>query len=205
MDSGIYRLTYRNGATYVGKSIHLTTRWKQHFDKLSKGKAAKEMQAAYHASGNQFPRTEVLVYCHPDMLDYYEGFFINDLKPPLNTAIPGELPEQSKVILVCHANEGMAKYSTIELIQALHSSVDEVVELKTQQADVREQLEQLEEDYEELSGAWDDRARRDNWARRDFQAVVESRDTWENSCKVLEAWRRRVEGATWWQRLWKTW
>ena len=44
MDSGIYRLTYRTGETYVGKSIHLTTRWKQHFDKLSKGKAAKNMQ-----------------------------------------------------------------------------------------------------------------------------------------------------------------
>ena len=212
MDSGIYRLTYRNGATYVGKSIHLTTRWKQHFDKLSKGKAAKEMQAAFRASGNQFPRTEVLVYCHPDMLDYYEGFFINDLRPPLNTAIPQELPDRSKEVLVEHANNGFAKHSVITIIEVANNFSNEIIGLREQVEARGEELEELEADYEELSKSWSDRARRDNWAKREYRAVVADRDNLgrvrhklERELKVLEAWRLRVEGATWWQRLWKSW
>ena len=212
MDSGIYRLTYRTGETYVGKSIHLTTRWKQHFDKLSKGKAARNMQDAYHASGNCFPKTEVLLYCHPDMLDYYEGYFINELKPPLNTAIPTELPYESKQVLVHHANNDRAQYSVINILGVLELYAEEVRELKTSKSTLAEQVEELEDDFEELSAAWNDRARRDNWGKRDYRRAVgeweslgRERNRLEKELASLKAWQLRVNKASWWQRLWGTW
>jgi excinuclease UvrABC nuclease subunit len=212
MDSGIYRLTYQNGATYVGKSIHLNTRWKQHFDKLSKGKAAKEMQQAFHASGNQFPRTEVLVYCHPDMLDYYEGYFINELKPPLNTAIPQELPEAAKQTLVKHANRGFANYSVVTVLDAMENQTNKLLDLQSDYQKLEGEFEELEGDYELLEEGWDNRAMRDNWAIEKFRETVAERDSlWELKAKLeqkmesLESWRLRVESANWWQRLWRTW
>lgn len=212
MDSGIYRLTYRTGETYVGKSIHLTTRWKQHFDKLLKGKAAKNMQDAYHASGDCFPRTEVLLYCHPDMLDYYEGYFINELKPPLNTAIPQGLPELSKTVLVEHANLGFAIHSVVTLIQVMHKNANEIIELQKTQRDKDAEIEELEDDFEELSQSWNDRAKRDAWANREYRAVVSERDRLGRDLKVsrdevevLKAWQLRVNKANWWQRLWASW
>ncbi len=212
MDSGIYRLTYRTGETYVGKSIHLTTRWKQHFDKLKKGTAAKNMQDAFYASGGHFPKTEVLLYCHPDMLDYYEGYFINHLRPPLNTAIPQELPELSKEVLVEHANLGFAVHSVVTLIQVMHKNANEIIELEKSQRDKDAELEELEDDFEELSQSWNDRARRDNWAKRDYRRAVDEyeslgreRNKLEQELQSLKSWRLRVEGASWWQRLWGTW
>ena len=201
MDSGIYRLTYRTGETYVGKSIHITTRWKQHFDKLAKGKAAKEMQDAYYASG-EFPRTEVLVYCHRDMLDYYEGYFINYLKPPLNTQIPDALPEEEQEVLVRHANRGFATYSVVTMIEALEQySVEKVQREK--------EFQELELDYEELSESWHNRAVQDNWANQEYRDAVNrygevaaERDYFEVE---LESLQLRVNRANWWQRLWRTW
>lgn len=212
MDSGIYRLTYKTGETYVGKSIHLTTRWKQHFDKLSKGKAAKNMQDAYHASGNHFPKTEVLLYCHPDMLDYYEGYFINHLRPPLNTAIPVELSDHAKEVLVDHANNDRAQYSVVAIIEVLNNFADNLADERNKNSELVEQAEELECEYEELSAAWGDRAKRDNWANREYRAVVAERDRLgrdrhqlEKELATLKSWQLRVERATWWQRLWASW
>ena len=198
MDSGIYRLTYKTGETYVGKSIHLNIRWKQHFDKLSKGKAAKEMQDAYYASDHEYPETEVLLYCHPDMLDYYEGYFINDLKPVLNTAIPTELTEHAKAILVEHANRGFAKYSIVDAIQVMENQVRQL-----------DEFSELEEDYHEISEAWHSRAVRDNWANEEYRTAIDNyleleaeRDYLDEELKSLQF---RVIEANWWQRLWRTW
>jgi hypothetical protein len=205
MDSGIYRLTYKTGETYVGKSIHLNTRWKQHFDKLSKGKAAKEMQDAFNASNGEFPKTEVLVYCHRDMLDYYEGYFINYLKPPLNTQIPDALPPEEQEILVRHANRGFAVYSVVTMIEVLEQYSTERVEL-------REEFEQLELDYHELSQSWSNRAVRDNWASEEYRNAVDGygeveaeRDYLEGELELLQSWQLRVTRANWWQRLWQLW
>lgn len=212
MDSGIYRLTYRTGETYVGKSIHLNMRWKQHFDKLSKGKAAVNMQDAYHASDHEYPRTEVLLYCHPDLLDYYEGYFINHLKPPLNTSIPEELPEESKEVLVSHYNKGRAKFSVVDLISIIEEYKTDEQFLNQEKSELAEKFEELESDYHELSESWADRATRDNWASEDYVKVMEGQEeleayalTLEVEVESLQAWRFRVERASWWQRLWRSW
>jgi hypothetical protein len=212
MDSGIYRLTYKTGQTYVGKSIHLNIRWRQHFDKLSKGKAAVNMQDAYYASDHQFPQTEVLLYCHPDMLDYYEGYFINYLKPELNTSIPDELPEHSKTIIVQHANQGLAGYSVVTMLEVASNFSEKIVDLESLMEAKQEQMEQLEYDYEELSQTWNNRARQDNWAKMDYRLAVErfaeseiDKEYFKQELETLQSWRLRVERASWWQRLWRSW
>ena len=212
MDSGIYRLTYRTGETYVGKSIHLQTRWKQHFDKLSKGKAAKNMQDAYYASNHHYPKTEVLLYCHPDMLDYYEGYFINYLKPGLNTSIPSELPERSKEVLIEHANQGFAKHSLVTMLEVANNFSAKIIDLEAEKVKYQQEFEELELDYDELSQAWHDRAIRDAWANREYQEMWESCEQLSAECgslgskvQELETWKLQVFGAIWWQRLWRTW
>lgn len=83
MTCGIYKLTFPSGRTYIGKSINIEERWKQHFDKLSKGKAAKNMQAEYDSYGE--PSGEVFFECHADHLDIMEETLIARLNPELNT------------------------------------------------------------------------------------------------------------------------
>lgn len=212
MDSGIYQLTYANGATYVGQSKHIQTRWKQHFDKLDKGKAAKEMQDAFRASGNRYPQTEVLLYCHQDMLDYYEGYFINLLHPPLNTQIPPYLSDHEKEILVAHANHGNAVYSVVNLIEVVNKFSKQIADHKNGETQLQKQMDELEADYEELSATWSRRARRDNWAKKEYRIAVDGykhllrvNKTLERELEALRVWKTRAEGASWWDRLFKSW
>jgi hypothetical protein len=86
MTSGIYRLTFANGDTYIGKSINIDTRWNQHRDKLIKGKAAKAMPQAYELYGH--PEGEVLFECHSDHIDLVEACLISRLRPTLNATRP---------------------------------------------------------------------------------------------------------------------
>jgi excinuclease UvrABC nuclease subunit len=86
MTSGVYRLTFSNGADYIGKSVDIATRWKQHMDKFRAGKATRLMQAAYDAWGE--PNAEVLVECHEDHIDIVESCLISRLRPRLNSTIP---------------------------------------------------------------------------------------------------------------------
>jgi len=212
MDSGIYQLTYQTGETYVGKSIHLQTRWRQHFDKLSKGKAAKNMQDAYEASDHHYPQTEVLLYCHPDMLDYYEGYFINHLKPPLNTSIPQELSKHYKDVIITHANNGFAKHSVVTIIEVVNNFYNKIADLEAEKTQQESELAEIESDFEELSAAWGDRARRDAWANREYRVATNERNKFlklsrdlESEVQELQSWRLRVEQANWWQRLWQSW
>lgn len=84
MTSGIYRLTFSNGSTYIGKSNNIQRRWKEHADKMQKGKAAINMQAAFRAAGP--PKGEVLLECHEDHIALMETYFIRHLHPNLNSA-----------------------------------------------------------------------------------------------------------------------
>lgn len=77
MNSGIYRLTFSSGKFYIGKSIDITKRWQQHWDKFSKGKAALRMQAEYDLCG--FPQREVVFSCHEDHIDIMETWIIDQM------------------------------------------------------------------------------------------------------------------------------
>jgi len=86
MTSGVYQLTFSNGDTYIGKSINIEERWKQHTNKMYKGTAAKNMQAAFNAYGA--PMGRILRECHEDHIDVVESCFISRNKPTLNSDRP---------------------------------------------------------------------------------------------------------------------
>lgn len=202
MDSGIYRLTYANGDTYVGKSIHLTVRWKQHFDKLSKGTAAKNMMEAYYRSDHQFPQTEVLVYCHPDMLDKYEGYFINLLKPPLNTQIPELLPESEQRALIRHMQRGNANFSIPEILEHIEKYWEIEENLNSSNEYLADKVARLTED-------WDDRALQELYKMDKYNELLIDKVNLDGENEMLNlenekltAFKRRVLNANWWQRLW---
>lgn len=86
MTSGVYLIEFPSGAQYIGKSIDIDKRWKQHLDKMNKGTAAKPMQAEWNKY--QDFNASVLLMCHEDHIDVVEAHYINRFKPSLNTSIP---------------------------------------------------------------------------------------------------------------------
>lgn len=205
MDSGIYELTFANGDTYIGKSLHLKTRWKQHADKLEKGTAARNMLDAFKNSRNKMPKVKVLLECHPDVLDEYENYFINAERPTLNTQRPAPRSDEEIDALVRHANRGSAVYSVPVLIITLENYSTSETALTTKCAE-------LASERDELESTWDIRAVRDARAIDKYVEIETDRDYFKQETKRLTAQCRdaeqrwaRVLRATWWQRLWKTW
>ncbi len=86
MTSGIYKLTFTSGNTYIGKSINIENRWKQHFDKMNKQTAASLMQTEFNAYG--YPECDIVFECHDDHIDLVEACFINRVRPKLNGTYP---------------------------------------------------------------------------------------------------------------------
>ena len=85
MTSGIYRLTFEDGSTYIGKSINIEKRWEEHTKSMLQNKAAAKMQAAYKRCG--LPRGEIMLTMHPDHIDIIEAYLIAHLQPDLNTSV----------------------------------------------------------------------------------------------------------------------
>lgn len=194
MDSGIYQLTFANGDTYVGKSLQLSTRWKQHTDKLSKGTAAKNMMQAYWNSDHEYPTAHILLECHADVLDEYENLFINNLQPTLNTQRPRPRTEAERAALVRHAEAGNAIYSMPTIIMALENVLDE-----------RNQAQAEVEELEETVEAWEDRAIFDLRKGQHYRELEANRDSLAVQVSELQEWKGRVIRANWWQRLFCAW
>jgi hypothetical protein len=212
MDSGIYQLTFLNGDTYVGKSLHLETRWRQHADKLSKGTAAKNMLRAYYLSDHCYPQATVLVNCHPDLLDEYEGYWINFLKPTLNTQVPKIKTEAEQWALIRHMERGNQIYSTATTLMALENMATKAGELENEVDTLKTAVQELELDYELLDESWTIRAVRDARANAEYRKLEADLEYWKHEANLLATQCRsaeqrwfRVLKANWWQRLWKLW
>ena len=131
MTSGIYRLTFSSGKYYVGKSLDIGTRWKQHFNKFALGKAARPMQLEFDRCGP--PKTEVLFECHKDHIDILEEWLIDQLKGPdmLNTTYP-DIVRTEAIADIINTNTGELQLSTwehLELIQNYKVIADEAIKL----------------------------------------------------------------------------
>lgn len=118
MTTGIYQLNFNNQAFYVGKSVDIETRWKQHTDKFLKRTAAKQMQYAYDQVG--MPAFGIYIECHKDYLDILEGYYINlhvnhNRQTCLNTSIPKLDPNLDYDWLL--ANKPMLQFSSTEIIR----------------------------------------------------------------------------------------
>jgi len=79
LNCGIYQI--RNiitGVCYSGQSIHLKQRPGEHWRKLKNNKHDNiYLQNSYNKHGREFFVFEILIYCSPEELTYYEQLFYN--------------------------------------------------------------------------------------------------------------------------------
>jgi hypothetical protein len=145
MASGIYRLTFSSGKYYVGKSLDLETRWKQHFNKFATGKAARPMQLEYDQCG--LPKTEVLFYCHKDHIDILEEWLIDQFKGPnmLNTTYPDIERTADIATLIDSSHELLAK-STWEHLGIIQENASVTYELEARIAAAEAQVTKYREE-----------------------------------------------------------
>lgn len=143
MPSGIYKLTFVDNSFYIGKSISISNRWKQHFDKFIKGKAASNMQQAYDNYGA--PSGEIIFRCHKDHIDIAEELFIHRLKPPLN----GTYPEDPFIGFSSEQIQEMAELLTlstvehIKLIKSLTTNKHDSLAILKERDDEIKNLEEM--------------------------------------------------------------
>ena len=156
MPSGIYRLTFSSGKYYVGKSLDLETRWKQHFNKFALGKAARPMQLEYDRCG--LPQTEVIFDCHRDHIDILEEWLIDQLKGPdmLNSTYP-EVTRTDEIAILINNSRDLLQLSTFEHLQLLHRVESKITQMRKQKESAENSLEELrsqgyimDEDYIEI-------------------------------------------------------
>lgn len=147
MTAGIYELKFSNGARYIGKSINIETRWKQHFDKLRKGTAARPMQAAFNAYGA--PDGDIMLECHPDHIDIMEAVFIARHKPELNTERPAD-PFPGVDIDWYVKNTNLLAMSTLDHMNDLINLNKRYIERGTSINELTEEIQELEELNNEL-------------------------------------------------------
>lgn len=136
MTSGIYELTFSNGDNYIGKSINIENRWKQHFDKFKKGAAAKAMQAAYDRFGP--PECKVLLECHTDHIDIMEARCISQFGPKLNSDRPLDPFPETGINHFLHNTDFLSK-STYEHMNDMSKNLEDISALKA----TVEELEEL--------------------------------------------------------------
>ena len=117
MTTGIYRLTFLDGTTYIGQSVDMEVRFEQHCKNMLKNKASEKMQYAYKHFG--LPKQDFLVTCHRDHLDILEAFYINSLRPVLNTERP--VSEIDSTLYKVIVENGYHNKSMVQLIMQLYA------------------------------------------------------------------------------------
>lgn len=205
MPSGIYMLEFATGQRYIGKSVDIRARWKQHADKLQKGTAARPMQDAYQKSGYNLPTGYILLECHPDMLDEYEGMYINLNQPELNTSFPPRRSDLEYEWLKQHAEAGNAVYSAPVIISTLNQTTESLSQAQSE-------LETLAAQVRKLGTVLDSRVAIESLALDGYQDIVVQRndlitevEALEDKLEQLKVWKRQVMKMNWWNRLWAIW
>lgn len=106
MKSGIYKITNNlNHHFYIGQSIHIQKRWKEHQKSFKENKRKTVLQKAFHKYGFENFSFEVIEECEPDKLNEREMFYIAALEPEYNMNIGGtgnkgyKVPDETKNLL----------------------------------------------------------------------------------------------------------
>lgn len=158
MNSGIYRFTFDDGSFYIGKSIDITKRWKQHIDSMEKGTHTVKIQACYNDNG--MPDFEVMQFCHPHHLDILEDYFINIYwaNNILNTTRPTSLSKED-IHFITHTDEDWWNLSTFEHINRISKLDTEIYKLEgklssltegTELANLAQKVDTLTKNYEDI-------------------------------------------------------
>lgn len=129
MISGIYKLTFKDGSFYIGKSSNIDKRWAQHSKAMLKGTHAKKIQEAYYNNG--MPKFEIIFECHQDHIDILEGYYINYFWSSniLNTTQPPKLTERELELLNA-VTSAVWNLSTFEHIDRMCKQANKVAELE---------------------------------------------------------------------------
>lgn len=200
MASGIYRLTFSSGKYYVGKSLDIDTRWRQHFNKFATGKAARPMQLEYERCG--LPATEVIFRCHKDHIDILEELLIDQLKGPdmLNTTYP-EVNRTDEVAILINKSQDLLQLSTLEHIELLHRVEEKITQFRSDKDVAEAKVEEyrnngymITEDYVDLVEI----------ATENIQEVEFLEEYCEELAQKLESAETRLTKLSqrnWWQRL----
>ena len=186
MASGIYRLTFSSGKYYIGKSLDLETRWKQHFNKFATGKAARPMQLEYDRCG--LPQTEVIFYCHRDHIDILEELLIEQFKGPdmLNTTYPAcDLTDEIATLI--NRSHELLRASTFEHLEMIHASQDEIHKAKILQEAAEHEVEQLRSQGYILDS--------------DYIEIVDLANDFKESLLKKKSELQRLQKLSWWDRL----
>lgn len=202
MTSGVYQLTFSSGKTYIGKSVNIEERWKQHYDKMCKGTAAKAMQHEFTHYGE--PSGKIVVTCHPDHIDILEACCIARMSPELNSDRP---PDPFKGISIDTINgylkDDMFDKSTLEHIERINDLSSDVVQLEEEVAELTETNSLLEEErsIEEIQVDISNRLGKQLDEIGELEEAMEALE--QSNYKLLnENGRLRIAAnRTWWQRL----
>lgn len=138
MRSGVYCLTFKDGSCYVGKSIDIERRWKEHAEKFKSGKAAKNMQAAFNSYG--YPNAKVLLECHSDHIDLMETYYIGKLQPQLNTI--GGIYVDSEELKVLEKHSSLLECSTATHLYKIISLQQDTERLNKKYLELKEFLDE---------------------------------------------------------------
>lgn len=75
---GIYKITnLKTGECYIGRSIHVEERWKEHFCKGYGAIHSKRFQDAIDQYGKDGFSFRLIEECDPEVIDERERFWIN--------------------------------------------------------------------------------------------------------------------------------
>jgi hypothetical protein len=186
MASGIYRLTFSSGKFYIGKSLDLETRWKQHFNKFATNKAARPMQLEYDRCG--LPETEVIFDCHRDHIDILEELLIAQFKGPdmLNTTYP-QCDLTDEVATLINRSRELLHASTFEHLEMIHASEDKINSAEF----AKETAERALETYKSKGYIIDD----------DYKELLELTNKFKDRYFKHKKELQRLQKLTWYNRL----
>lgn len=186
MASGIYRLTFSSGKFYIGKSLDLETRWKQHFNKFATGKAARPMQVEYDRCG--LPETEVIYHCHQDHIDIMEEWLIDQFKcgDMLNTTYP-KIERTEEVADVINNNRELLQFCTWDHLRLIANSDRRIAQAEHAQVTAEEALQE----YKDKGYIIDD----------DYKELLELANEFKDRHFASKAELKRLKELGWWDRL----
>jgi len=187
MASGIYMLTFSSGKYYVGKSLDLETRWRQHFNKFATGKAARPMQLEYDRCG--LPETEIIFDCHRDHIDILEELLIDQLKGPdmLNTTYP-EVNRTDEVAILINNSHDLLHLSTFEHLELLHRVEAKITQIREQKQESDQALEAMRAEGYIMNS--------------DYVEIVDLATEYKARLEAQQAELKRLGNLSWWDRLW---
>jgi len=86
LNCGIYRIYNKlNGDFYIGQSIRLFARRDSHFYDLKRNKSSSiHLQSAWNKYGGENFIFEILLFCDPNDLTYYEQLLVDNWNPKYN-------------------------------------------------------------------------------------------------------------------------